>query len=131
MPIGNRDVNNLGPAECRTQAHNNKEQICYYNRNKRDTSFDSFLAVGKQTSSTSEIIFSIVILIDQANRNNNIYFDLNDKLGDFENDSVQYNWPVQWVSAGDTIRETSTDRTDRQQYRYDQQISKKPRFLSK
>ena len=87
--------------------------------------------MGKQTSSTSEIIFSIVILIDQANRNNNIYFDLNDKLGDFENDSVQYNWPVQWVSAGDTIRETSTDRTDRQQYRYDQQISKKPRFLSK
>ena len=91
MPIGNRDVNNLGPAERRTQADNNKEQICYYNRNKRNTSFNSFLAVRKQTSSTSEIIFSIVNLIDQTNRNNNIYFDLNDKLSDFENNSVQYN----------------------------------------
>ena len=91
MPIGNRDVNNLGPAECRTQADNNKEQICYHNRNKRNTSFNSFLAVRKQTSSTSEIIFSIVNLIDQTNRNNNIYFDLNDKLSDFENNSVQYN----------------------------------------
>ena len=130
MPIGNRDVNNLGPAECRTQADNNKEQICYYNRNKRNTSFNSFLAVRKQTSSTSEIIFSIVNLIDQTNRNNNIYFDLNDKLSDFENNSVQYNWPVQRVSEGDTIRETSTDRTDRQ-CRNDQQVSKKPRFLSK
>ena len=131
MPIGNRDVNNLGPAECRTQADNNKEQICYYNRNKRNTSFNSFLAVRKQTSSTSEIIFSIVNLIDQTNRNNNIYFDLNDKLSDFENNNIQYNRPVQRVSEGDTIRETSTDRTDRQQCRNDQQVSKKPRFLSK
>ena len=33
------DVKNLGPAKFRTQAENNKEEICYYNGNKKDTSF--------------------------------------------------------------------------------------------
>ena len=55
-------------------ADSNKEQVCYYNRNKRDMSFNSFLAVRKYTSSTSEVTFSIVNLIDKTNRNNNIYF---------------------------------------------------------
>ena len=88
LTIDTRDVHDLGPAKFRTQAKNNREQICYYNRNKRDKSFDSFLAVRKQTSSTSEIIFSIVNLIDKTNRNDNIYFEINDGLSDFNNDDV-------------------------------------------
>ena len=47
-----REVYDLGPAKIRAQADNNREQICYYNRNKRDKSFNSFLAVRKQTSPT-------------------------------------------------------------------------------
>ena len=92
---GHRDVNDLGPAKFRTQTDNNKEQICYYNRNKRDTSFNSFLAVRKQTSSTNEIIFSIDKVIDKTNRNNNIYFEINDELSDFKNDNVQCRRQVQ------------------------------------
>ena len=39
LTIDTRNVNGLGPAKFRTQTDNNKEQFCYHNRNKRDTSF--------------------------------------------------------------------------------------------
>ena len=44
-------MNDLGPAKFTTQADNGTEQICYCNRNKKDTSFNfnSFLAVRKET----------------------------------------------------------------------------------
>ena len=61
LTIDTRDVNDLGPARFRTQADNNKEQICYYNRNKKDKTFNCFLALRKQTSTTDKIIFSIKI----------------------------------------------------------------------
>ena len=51
-----------------TQADSNQEQICYYNPNKRDTTFNSFLAMRKQTSTISEITFSIAKLIDKTNK---------------------------------------------------------------
>ena len=53
-----RDVNNLGPAKFRTQAGSNRDQIYYYNRNKRGKSFNSFLAVRKQASTTGEMKFN-------------------------------------------------------------------------
>ena len=49
LTIDARDANSLGPVKFRTQADNNKEQICYYNRNKKNKSFNSFLALRKQT----------------------------------------------------------------------------------
>ena len=70
MTIDTRDVNNLRPAKFMTQADSNQEQICYYNPNRRDTSFNSFLAMRKQTSTISEITFSIVKLIDKTNKTN-------------------------------------------------------------
>ena len=91
--IDTRDINDLGPAKFRTQAYNNREQICYYNRNKEDKSFNSFLAVRKQTSTTIKIIFSIVNLIDKTNKNDNIYFKINDELSDFNNGNVHYKQP--------------------------------------
>ena len=48
LTIDTRDVNDLGLAKFRKQADNNREEICYYNRNKRDKSFSSFLAVRKK-----------------------------------------------------------------------------------
>ena len=87
-----------------TQTDNNKEQICYCNRNKIDTTFNSFLVAGKKTSSTSEIIFSIDKVIDKTNRNNNIYFEINNELNEFKNDNVQYRRQVQQISEGDTVR---------------------------
>ena len=65
LTIDTCDVNDLGPAKYRTQAGSATEQVCYYNRNKKDTSFNSFLATKKETSSAGEIIFSIVKVIDK------------------------------------------------------------------
>ena len=56
---------------------------------------------------------------------------LNDESSDFKNDNVQYRQQVQRISEDDTVRETSTDGTDRQQRRNDRQASKRPRFLSR
>ena len=70
--IGTRDVNDLGPGKFKTQADSRTEQICYYNRNKEDTSFNYFLAVRRETSSLGEINFSIVKVIDNTNRHDNI-----------------------------------------------------------
>ena len=87
MTIDTRDVNDLGSAKFRTQADSNQKKICCYNRNNRDTSFNSFLTVGKQTSPSSDITFSIVKLIDKTNKINHIHFETNGELGDFNNDS--------------------------------------------
>ena len=73
LTIDTRDVNDLGPRKFRTQTDSDTEQICYYNRNKKDTSFNSFLAVRRETPSLSEINSSIVKVIDNANRRGNIY----------------------------------------------------------
>ena len=77
-------------------------QICY-------KGFNSFVAVRKQTL-TSDIIVSIVKRIDKTNNNDNIYFEKNDKLSDFNNDNVQYIRPIERVSESDTVAKTSTDQ---------------------
>ena len=48
--IDTRDMSDLGPAKFRTQVDGNKEQIFYYDRNKRDNDVNHFLVVRKQTS---------------------------------------------------------------------------------
>ena len=63
LMISIRDVINLGPARFRTQTDNNKEQICYYNQNKKDKTFKCFLALRKETSATDRTVFSIENLI--------------------------------------------------------------------
>ena len=59
LTIHTRDVNKLGPAKFRTQTDKNIKQICYYNRNKKDKPFNSFLAIRKQTLTGEKTIFSI------------------------------------------------------------------------
>ena len=97
LTIDTREVNGLRATKFITQADNNKEQICYYNKIKRDKNFNCFLAVRKQTSPSADIIFSIVNLIDKTNKNDNIYVEINDELGDFNNDNVQYKRPIQRI----------------------------------
>ena len=89
----------------RTQAHSDTEQICYYNRNKKDTSFNSFLTFRKEKSSTSEITFPIVKVIDKTNKHNSIYSEISDELNDFKNDNVQRT--IQQIS------ENNLDRNDK------------------
>ena len=43
----------------------------------------------KQTPTISDITFSIVKIIDKANKNASIYFEINDELSDFNNDSLK------------------------------------------
>ena len=83
-----RHVNDLGPAKFRTGTENDKEQICYYNYNKKDRAFNHFVAVRKQTSADA-IIFFIVNLIDKSNRYEDIYFKIGDELREFNNVSTQ------------------------------------------
>ena len=104
------DVNDLGPGKFRTQANSETEQICYYNRNKKDTSFNCFLATQKVTSSPSEITFFVVKVMDNVNTHDSINFDTNDELCDFKNDIVQRT--IQQASENNTVAKTTT----KQQY---------------
>ena len=97
-----RDGNDLGLGKFRTQADNEMQQICYYNRNKTDTSFNSFLASREQTSQEGEIKFSIVKVVNNINNTNVTYSALGDKLNSFNNDNIQSK--LQRLSEGDVVR---------------------------
>ena len=124
-----RDVNELGLVKFRTQADNNSQQICYYNRNKRDKTFSSFLAIRKQTP-TDDKIFSIEKIIDDTTKNNTIYTDIGDELNNFSNDNVQFEQPVREISESDSRREEK-DGSKRQFSDYDRRISKLSGFALK
>ena len=57
LAIDTRDVNEFGPGKFRTNANNREEQTCYFNRNKSNSHFPSFLS---QRSQAEPINFSIV-----------------------------------------------------------------------
>ena len=65
------------------------QQICYYNRNKTDTNFNSFLAARQQTSQEGEIKFSFAKVIDNTNRAKVIYSEVRDELSNLKNDNIQ------------------------------------------
>ena len=71
----------------------------------RETSFNFFLAVKKETTFTSKITFSIVKVIDKTNRHNTIYSEINDELSDFKNDIAQQT--IQRTSESDFVKETT------------------------
>ena len=58
LTINTREVNELGPGKFRTSTDDEEEQTCYFNRNKSDTHFTSFIAKRIQDDSSS-ITFSI------------------------------------------------------------------------
>ena len=68
LTVDTRDVNDFGPGKFRAQANNGTRQICYFNRNKTDTSFSSFLETREQTSQKGVIKFSIDKVIRALNR---------------------------------------------------------------
>ena len=49
LTIDTPDIEELGPEKFRRQADSGIEQICDYNRNKKDMCLNSLMAVGKQT----------------------------------------------------------------------------------
>ena len=58
LTIDTRDVNKLGQRKFRTSAYNREVQTCYFNRNKSDTHFTSFVA--NRTKDKQSITFSFV-----------------------------------------------------------------------
>ena len=58
LTIDTRDVNELGQRKFRTSACNREVQTCYFNRNKSDTHFTSFVA--SRTKDKQSITFSFV-----------------------------------------------------------------------
>ena len=56
-----------------------------FNRNKKYKVYNKFLAVRKETFA-NEIIFSIEKLIDHLNNSENIYYEIEDELKEFDND---------------------------------------------
>ena len=109
LTIYTRDVSALGPGIFRTHADNGTEQICYYNRNKIGTSFNSFLATKEQTSQASKIEFSIVKVIDSLNRSNVLYSEVTNELSNLKNDNVR--GTVQQISGGSHIVRTDSARS--------------------
>ena len=128
-----RDINDLGPGKFSTQADNGTRQICYYNRNKSNTSFNSFLATRKQTSQKGAIKFFVDDVIANINSSLVSYLELGDE--NLNNDSIQSK--LQQLGDSNIIsrRPGNKDRNG-QHKRQDKnnghgQVSKKPRFLSK
>ena len=135
LTVDTRTINDLGPGKFRMQADNNLKQVCYYNRNKSDTSFNSFLAVRKQKSQKGEIKFSINKIITSLNNSDVTYLNIKSELKNIDNDNFQTK--LQQIGRGDITRESpdknrTRDRNERgkRQGTEHKRVSKKPRFLS-
>ena len=118
MTIDTRDVSNLGPPKFRIGTKNGKEQVCYYNRNKKDKVYNKFLAIRKETSA-NKIIFSIEKLIDDSNNTENIFYKIDGEQKEFDNDRGKFKRPIRGTGTSDIAGTTGQ-----------QQVSKKPKFLS-
>ena len=128
-----RQVNDLGPAKSGTDAENDKEKVCYYNHNRKDRTFNCFLAIRKQTPTTDDIIFSIVNLIDKSNKREDIHFKISDELREFNN-VFQPNSTIRRFSENNFDGKTNDNQQQERQQQYKQQrrdnsnrqLSKKP-----
>ena len=114
LTINMRHVNDLGPSKFRTGAENDKEQICYYNYNKKDRAFNLFLAVRKQTL-TDAAFFFIVNLIDKSNKYKDSYFKISNELTEFNDTTIQPKPRIREPSEGNTDRRTTTNKQQQQQ----------------
>ena len=136
LTVDTRDVKDLGPGKLRAQADNGTRQICYFNRNKTDTGFNSFVATREQTSQKGVIKCSIDKVITNVNNSNVICSDLSDELKSIKNDNIHSK--LQQLSESDISggRATTNKNRDKHQNKRQQKYvghrpaSKKPRFLS-
>ena len=127
LTIYTRDVNFLGPGRFRTSTDNGDKQICYYNRNKTDTSFNSVLAMREQSSQANDIKSSIVQVIDNINKSN-IYSKVTNELNSFKDDFS--GGTVQSISGGSITGREKTDSSRRRKY-INKRNNKKQRFPSR
>ena len=137
VTVDTRPINDPGPGKFKKQADNGQEQICYYNRRKNDTHFNSFLAKRNQTSQNNDIRFSIVKIITCSNNLDVEYIRLNNELKNICDGNSHSK--LQQIGRGDSDRGGSSiekragdrNRPAKEQGSERRQVSKKPRFLSK
>ena len=132
LTIDTRDINDLGPGKFRTSADNETRQICYYNRIKSNTSFNSFLATREQTSQKGTTKFSTDKVISNINNADVNYLELGDKLKRINNDN-NIEFKLERASGNSFIRGGSKSENRGQNkprdYRYKHgRVSKKPGF---
>ena len=113
LMIDMKHVNDVGPAKFRTGAENDKDQVCYYNYNKKKRASNRFLAVRKQTS-TNVMIFSIVKLIDKSNRQKDVHFTIGDELREFDDVSIQLEPTIRGSSRNNFTGGTGTKQQPQQ-----------------
>ena len=134
LTIDTRPINDLGPGKFRTSADNGQEQICYYNRSKSDTHFNSFFAKRKATSQGTDKKFSIVKVAASLNNLEVGNISLNSELNNLIDGRPQTK--RQQTSKRDfdrrrssidkkRVRDISRDGTRKKQ------SSKKSRYLSR
>ena len=87
----------------------------------------------EQTSQEGEIKCSIVKVINNINKTNVTYSELDDELNSFKNDNIQSK--LQRLSEGDVVRtaiykDGDGTKNKGQEYTGHGRVSKKPRFLS-
>ena len=139
LTIDTRDVNKFEPGKCRTNANDGEEQMCYFNKNKGDTHFSSFLS---QRCQAEPINFSIVKQIFdiefinkslETNAKNSVFAgELKSQLqqnssksfrdGRSETKKQQNRLYITNVTDSTDVREQQRDRHKNQR--------RKPRFLS-
>ena len=78
----------------------------------------------KQTSTTDKIIFSIKNLIDKSNKKEDIYFEINNKLSEFNKDIFQFEPRIPRFSESDTSGKTTNIRQQQQQQQQRKQEQK-------
>ena len=80
LTIDTREINEFGPGKLRTDAQNTLEQICYFNRNKSDLHFVSFIA--KRVSPDNHVFYIHKLNLDFNLDNKSLEIDLTNSVSD-------------------------------------------------
>ena len=80
LTIDTREINEFGPGKLRTDAQNTLEQICYFNRNKSDSHFVSFIA--KRVSPDNHVFYIHKLNLDFNLDNKSLEIDLTNSVSD-------------------------------------------------
>ena len=80
LTIDTREINELGPGKFRTDAQNALEQTCYFNRNKSDSHFTSYIA--KRVSPDNHVFYISKLNLDFNLGNKSLEIQLKNLVAD-------------------------------------------------
>ena len=134
LTIDTRDVNELDPGKLRTSTDDGEERTCYFNRNKSDTHFTSFIAK-RILNRQQTLTFSIVKVSSDFNLvNKSLDIQLKTSLADGNAKRQYQQVNREDLNNGRSETEQITRKSIIQRQRggqYDgRRVRKKPRFLS-